>query len=98
MGGTMAQSPHWPGDWGKIIGLHCQFLKGKKSKEEQKGDEACGLIKPQLSQVFAIPHVCVVFLEGNKWWELELKLKAEGVLGISICQPWGKVHKMSFQI
>lgn len=50
----MAQGPHWPGDWEKIIGLCCQFLK-KKRQEEQKGDEACGLIKPQLSQVFAIP-------------------------------------------
>lgn len=61
----MAQSPHWAGDWGKIIGLCCQFLKGKKSKEEQRGDEACGLIKPQLSQVFAIQCLCSV-LEGNK--------------------------------
>lgn len=60
----MAPSPHWPGDWGKIIGLCCQFLK-EKTKEEQKGDEACGLIKPQSSQVFAIPHICVVFSEGE---------------------------------
>lgn len=50
----MARSPHWPGDWGKIIGLRCQFLEEKR-QEEQKGDEAWGLIKPRLSQALAIP-------------------------------------------